>query len=62
MKIIKGFKASVQCGWPKVVRSFKLKEGDICMFTFKDERKLLPVSKRDVYGVWLRLIITKLEE
>ena len=60
--MIKGFKASVHCGWPKVVRAFKLKEGDICMFSFKDERKLLPVSQRDRLGAWLRLTITKLEE
>jgi hypothetical protein len=37
-------------GWPRVVKGFNLKEGDIWMFTFDDERGLLPMKKRDQFG------------
>ena len=56
-----GFKATVACGWPKVARTFRLKEGEIYMFSFKNESNL-PRSMRDPYGAWLRLTMTKLEE
>ena len=55
-----GFKAGITCGWPRVVRALKLEEGDIYMFSFKDER-VLTSSRRDRFGVWLRLTLTKLE-
>ncbi|KAM0882348.1 hypothetical protein ACQ4PT_032356 [Festuca glaucescens] len=53
--------AKITLGWPKVVKAFSLKERDICMFTFEDERGLLPVKSRDQFGTWLRLTIMKLE-
>ncbi|KAM0850045.1 hypothetical protein ACQ4PT_053349 [Festuca glaucescens] len=53
--------AKITLGWPKVVKAFSLKEGGICMFTFEDERGLLPVKSRDQFGTWLRLTVMKLE-
>ncbi|KAM0880336.1 hypothetical protein ACQ4PT_033652 [Festuca glaucescens] len=53
--------AKIALGWPKVVKAFSLKEGDICMFTFEDERGLLLVKRRDQFGTWLRLTVMKLE-
>jgi hypothetical protein len=37
----------ITVGWPSVVKAFTLKKGDICMFTFDDERGLLSVNRRD---------------
>ncbi|KAK1683771.1 hypothetical protein QYE76_044619 [Lolium multiflorum] len=48
-------------GWPRVVKGFSLKEGDIWMFTFDDERGLLPMKKRDKFGAWLRITMMKLQ-
>jgi hypothetical protein len=48
-------------GWPRVVKGFSLKEGDIWMFTFDDERGLLPMKKRDKFGAWLRITMIKLQ-
>jgi hypothetical protein len=31
------------------------------MFTFDDERGLLPVKSRDQFGAWLRITMMKLE-
>jgi hypothetical protein len=39
-------------GWPR---------GDIWMFTFEDERGLLPMKKRDKFGAWLRITMMKLQ-
>jgi hypothetical protein len=47
--------------WPRVIKGFSLKEGDIWMFTFDDERGLLPVKSRDQFGAWLRITMMKLE-
>ena len=54
-------KAKITTGWTKAVKAFSLKRGDICVFTFKDERGLLTDKNRELFGAWLRLIITKLE-
>jgi hypothetical protein len=53
-------KAQISIGWLYAIRAFKLKVGDICMFSFKDTR-FLPESKRDEMA-WLKLHITRLEE
>jgi hypothetical protein len=53
-------RAKISVGWTKVVEGLKLKEGDICLFTFKDERQL-EYRERDRFGAWLRLVIMKLE-
>ena len=51
-------KATIVGGWKKVVQKFNLHEGEVCMFSFKDERVY---SKRGRDSLaWVRLIITKL--
>jgi hypothetical protein len=39
-------KAQIIIGWILAIRAFKLKEGDVCMFTFKDTRHI-PNCRRD---------------
>jgi hypothetical protein len=51
----------ITLGWQKVVKALSLKDGDICMFTFKDEKEMLPLKSRDQLETYLRLIIMKLE-
>jgi hypothetical protein len=46
--------------WTYAVKAFNLKEGDVCMFTFIDDREV-PVRRRDPFS-WLRMEILKLEE
>jgi hypothetical protein len=53
-------KAKISVGWTKTVESFKLKEGEVCKITFKDERGIL-WARRDQFA-WLRMVITKLED
>ena len=53
-------KATIVGGWQAAVQAFKLREGDICMFSFKDER-IYGKRGRDSLA-WLRLIITKLDD
>ncbi|XP_051207699.2 uncharacterized protein [Lolium perenne] len=53
-------KAKISVGWTKTVEAFKLKEGDVCKITFKDEREI-PYTRRDQFA-WLRMVITKLED
>jgi hypothetical protein len=52
-------KAEIFIGWLYAIRAFKLKEGDICMFSFKDVRHL-PSSQRDD-SAWLKMHILRLE-
>lgn len=47
-------------GWAKVVEAFNLKEGDVCMFSFTDERKLPPRLRHQWF--YLKLEILKIEE
>jgi hypothetical protein len=57
MKMDKNGKAMIKKGFPDIVQEFYLKEGDICSFTFKDER-----GSPFLYGsAWLKLVITKLK-
>jgi hypothetical protein len=53
-------KAQISVGWLYAIRAFKLKVGDICMFSFKDTKFLLE-SQRDELA-WLKLHIIRLEE
>jgi hypothetical protein len=53
-------KAQISIGWLYATRAFKLKEGEICMFSFKDTR-YLPESHRDRLA-WLKLHILRLQE
>jgi hypothetical protein len=46
--------------WTYAVKAFNLKEGDVCMFTFIDDREV-PWRRRDPFS-WLRMQILKLEE
>jgi hypothetical protein len=46
--------------WTYAVKAFNLKEGDVCVFTFIDDREV-PVLRRDPFS-WLRMEILKLEE
>lgn len=55
-------RAKITTGWKNVLKAFNLKHGDICLFTFKDARGQLTDKKSELFGAWLRLIITKLED
>jgi hypothetical protein len=37
----------ITLGWQNVVKAFILKEGSICIFTFEDDRRLLPFKSKD---------------
>ena len=58
LKLSSQGRAVISSGWPRIVQDFKLEEGSICCFTFKDERDS---EKRDPVA-WLRLVITPLED
>jgi hypothetical protein len=45
--------AIITTGWSEAVDAFKLREGDICNFTFLDER----TSRYKDPTCWLRLVI-----
>ena len=60
MKLGDGRKATIVYGWTRVVEEFKMEEGEIWIFSLKDERSL-PKTQRDPWS-WLRLVITKLDQ
>ena len=51
-------KATIVGGWKAVAKKFDLKEGEICMFSFRDERAYQRKWRDNL--AWLRLVITKL--
>lgn len=60
LKLEESGKAIIKHGWNYAVKEFNLNEGDVCMFSFKDQR-CLPPRRRDKFA-WLKLLIQKLEE
>ena len=52
-------KATIIGGWKAVVEEFNLKEGELCIFSFTDERRYPKRSRLDSFAL-LRLVITKL--
>lgn len=58
--LLKDRKATITSGWNSVVLGLNLKEGDICLFSFMDERNL-PRCDRDPF-VNTRLVLLKLED
>lgn len=52
-------KSTINNGWTYAINAFSLNEGDVFMFTFKDDRNL-PTTRRDQFA-WLRLVMVKLE-
>ena len=58
MKVTPNGRATITIGWPEIIEEFRLVEGDICTFSFTDERN---AEGRDA-AAWLRLLITALED
>ena len=56
---LQGGKGTITCGWVTAVKDFGLKEGDICVFSFQDERG---IPRRDPFGIKTRMLLLKLEE
>jgi hypothetical protein len=45
-------KAKISIGWLYAIRAFKLKKGDVCMFSFKDVRHLIPTCIGDIVEIF----------
>lgn len=58
---LEGGNAVITYGWIAVVKGFRLKEGDIYMLSFQDDRGT-PRRGRDPFGITTRLVLQKLEE
>lgn len=59
MMLTESGQAVICFGWKDVVKTFSLKEGDVCLFSFRDTR-IIPVKIRDP-AAWLQLVIIKLD-
>lgn len=59
MRLQESGKGLINVGWTAVVNKFNLQVGDVCLFTFQDDRKI-PITRRDPFA-WLRLDLVKLE-
>ena len=60
MMVLTHRNAIITSGWREVVKSLKLKKGDICLFSFLDERNL-PKCDRDPF-VNTRMVVVKLQD